>query len=75
MYFAILLRMLEGGEKIDQGVAGRIRVTRCHIAAVGGGSAQWDNRQEPFRFERGIPNHEPLLVNPRTWRRAQLPRE
>lgn len=67
--------MLEGGEEIDEGVAGRIRVTRCHIAAVGGGSAQRDDCQEPFRFERGIPNHEPLLVNPGTWNREQLPRE
>lgn len=60
------VRVLQGGEEVDEGVAGSVGVAGRHVAAVRRRSAQRDYRQQSFRFQQLIADREPLLIDPRT---------
>ena len=64
--------MLQGREEIDEGVARSVRVAGGHLAAISCRAAQWNDSQEPLRLESGVSNHEPLLVDPGTWKRGPV---
>ena len=66
------LRVLQGREEIDEGVARSVRVAGGHLAAISCRAAQWNDSQEPLRLESGVSNHEPLLVDPGTWKRGPV---